>query len=125
MKDAFKAYGDAYEEALNQQLKTVMESTITEDTLNQEMVIAANAHRENIQRTAILPLVMDDTKLQLQIRCAAAEEKAEDLQLERQVIMEKDSEGKIASLQEELGELRKANKDWMENFERSTRVTTG
>jgi flagellar capping protein FliD len=48
MKDASKAYGDAYEEALNQQLKNVIESTITEDTLNQEMVIAANAHRDSI-----------------------------------------------------------------------------
>ncbi len=45
MKDASKAYGDAYEEALNQHLKIVTESTITEDTLNQEMVTAANAHR--------------------------------------------------------------------------------
>ncbi len=59
--------------------------------------------------TATPPLVMDDTRLQLQIRYAAAEEKAEDLQLERQVIMGKDSEGKITSLQEELGEFRKAN----------------
>ena len=107
MKDASKAYGDAYEEALNQQLKTVMESAITEDTLNQEMVIAANAHRNSIQRmTAIPPLVMDDTRLQLQIRCAAAEEKAEDLQLERQVLMEKDSEGEKASRKEELADLR-------------------
>ncbi len=74
------------------------------------MVIAAKAHRDSIQKmTAIPPLVMDDTRLQLQIRCAAAEVKVEDLQRERQVIMEKDSEGKIASLQEELGKLRKAN----------------
>ncbi len=74
------------------------------------MVIAANAHRDSIQRmTAIPPLIMDDTRLQLQIRCAAAQEKAENLQRELQVIVDKDSEGKIASLQEELGELRKAN----------------
>ncbi len=53
---------------------------------------------------------MDDTKLQLQIRCAAAEEKAEGLQRELRVIIEKDSEGKIASLQQEFGELRKANR---------------
>ncbi len=33
----------AYEEALSQQLKTVLESTITEDTLNQEMGIAAHS----------------------------------------------------------------------------------
>jgi uncharacterized protein YoxC len=64
MKDASKAYGDAYEEALNQQLKIVTESTITEDTLNQEMVVAANAHRNSIQKmTAIPSLVMDDTRL--------------------------------------------------------------
>jgi uncharacterized protein YoxC len=103
MKDASKAYGDAYEEALNQQLKIVTESTITEDTLNQEMVIAANAHRNSIQRmTAIPPLVMDDTRLQLQIRCAAAEEKAEDLQRELRVIAGKDSNGKIASLHDRM-----------------------
>jgi hypothetical protein len=84
-----------------------MENTITKDTLNQEMVIAANAHRDNIQRmTAVPSLVMDDTRLQLRIRCAAAEEKAEDLQLDRQVLMEKDSEGEIASLKEELADLR-------------------
>ncbi len=68
MKDASKAYGDAYEEALDQQLKTVIESTITEDILNQDMVIAANAHMDSIQRmTAIPPLVMDENRLQLQI----------------------------------------------------------
>ena len=39
MKDASKAYGDAYEEALNQQLQIVKESTITEDTLKQEMLM--------------------------------------------------------------------------------------
>jgi hypothetical protein len=55
MKDASKAYGDAYEEALNQQLKTVIESTITEDTLNQEMGIEANAHRDSIQRMTAIP----------------------------------------------------------------------
>ncbi len=69
MKDASKAYGEAYEEAFNQQLKTVMESTITEDTLNQEMVIASQAHRDSIQKmTAIPPLVVDANRLQLQIR---------------------------------------------------------
>jgi hypothetical protein len=117
MEDASKAYGDAYEEALNQQLKIVTESTITEGTLKQEMLIAANAHRDGIEKmTAIPPLFMDDTRIQLQIRCAAAEEKAEDLQRQRQVKMGEDSEGKIASLRkelemswEELGELRKVN----------------
>ncbi len=81
MKDAFKGYGDAYEEALVQHLKTVTESTITEDTLKQEMLIAANAHTESVKKmTAHPPLFMDDTRIDLQMRVAAAEEKAEDLQ---------------------------------------------
>jgi hypothetical protein len=41
MKDASKVYG--YEEALNRQLQTVLESSIIEDTLNQEMAIAAQS----------------------------------------------------------------------------------
>jgi hypothetical protein len=96
MKDVAKEYGVAYEEALNRQLQTVLESTITEDTLNhQEMVVAAQAHRDSIQKmTAIPPLVMDENKLQLQIKRAAVEEKAEDLQLELQALKRRDSEGK-------------------------------
>ncbi len=90
----------AYGEVLNQQLKTVLESTITEDTLNQEMGIAAQAHRDGIHTmTAIPPLVMDEYMLQLQSRCAAAEEKAEDLRIELQALQGQDAEGKIASLQ--------------------------
>jgi hypothetical protein len=49
---------------------------------------------------------MDENRLQLQIRCAAAEEKAEDLQLELQALKGRDFEGKIASLQKELRDLR-------------------
>jgi hypothetical protein len=45
-------------------------------------------------------------RLQLQIRCAVAEEKAEDLQLELQALIGRDYEGKIAILQKELGVLR-------------------
>ena len=47
MKDASKVYGEAYVEALNQQLKTVTENTITEDTLKQEMqqTLTATAFR--------------------------------------------------------------------------------
>ncbi len=86
----------------------MLENMITENTsLNQEMVIAAQAHRDSIQNmTAIPPLVMDENRLQLQIRCAVAEEKAEDLQLELQALKGRDSEGKIVSLQKELGDLR-------------------
>jgi hypothetical protein len=72
------------------------------------MVVAAQAHRNGIQRmTAIPPLIMDENRLQLQIRCAAAEEKAEDLRLELQALQGRDEEGKIASLQRELENLRK------------------
>ncbi len=46
----------AYGEVLNQQLKTVLESTITEDTLNQEMGIAAQAHRDGIHTMTAIPL---------------------------------------------------------------------
>jgi hypothetical protein len=56
--------------------------------------------------TVIPPLVMDENRLQLQIRCAAAEEKAEDLQLKLQALIGKDSEEKIASLKKEFGDLR-------------------
>jgi chromosome segregation ATPase len=52
--------------------------------------------------TAIPPLIMDENMLQLQTRCAAAEEKADDLRIELQAIQVQNAEGKIASLQREL-----------------------
>jgi hypothetical protein len=92
IKDACNAYGDAYEEALSKQLKIVTDSTITEDTLTKAMMEAASAHTESIKNMrAHPPLFMDDTRIDLQIRVAAAEEKAEDLQRELQVIAGKDS----------------------------------
>ena len=73
MKDTMRAY----EEALDQQLQTVLNSTITEDTLNQEMEIAARAHRDRIHGlTAIPPLRMDEDLLQLQTRCAILDQQA-------------------------------------------------
>ncbi len=63
------------------------------------------------------PLIMDDTRIQLQVRVAAAEEKAEDLQRKFQVAAAKDSEGEISRLRkdlerswEELSELRRSTK---------------
>ena len=44
MKEAFDGYGDAYGRALSEHQRIVTESTITEDTLKQEMLEAANAH---------------------------------------------------------------------------------
>ncbi len=90
MKDAFNGYGDAYDKALSHHLRIVTESTITEDTLKQEMLVAANAHAESIKKIrAHPPLFMDDTRIQLQVRAAKAEEKAENLQRELQVIAER------------------------------------
>jgi hypothetical protein len=133
MKEASKACCDAYEEALNKQLQTVVESSITEDTLNQEMVVAAEAHRDNIQKmTAIPPLVVDEHRLQLQIRCAAAEENSEDLQRELKALKGGDAEGKIDGLQKDLEDLRlkfaKAQEKYsaqsvlLENFEKENEL---
>jgi hypothetical protein len=96
MKEASLAYGTA----LDRQFKALQESTITEDTLIDEMVHASQSTRDHIQQmTAIPPLVMDDDRLQLQIRCAAAEEKAENHQEELQALLESAAEGKLAKLQ--------------------------
>ncbi len=103
MKEAFDGYGDAYERALSEDQKIVTECTITEDTLKEEMLIAANAHAESIKKMkAHPPLFLDDTRIQLQLRAAKAEEKAEDLQRELQAMAGKDSKGEIARLQKEL-----------------------
>jgi hypothetical protein len=72
------------------------------------MVVAAQAHRDSIQKmAAISPLIMDENRLQLQIRCAAAEKKAEDLRQELQALRGRDDVGKIASLEQDLENLRK------------------
>ncbi len=93
----------AYEEALDQQLQTVLNSTITEDTLNQEMEIAAQAHRDRIHGiTAIPPLHMDYDVLQLQTRCAILDQQAEDLQAQLRAHHEQN-----ASLQKRIEEIQK------------------
>ncbi len=77
MKEASLSYG----KAIDQQLQTLQESTIAEDTLNEEMVLASQAHRDRLKEMrAHPPLNMDEDRLHLQIRCAAAEEKAESIQ---------------------------------------------
>ena len=91
MRDVMRAYG----EALEQQLQTVLTSTITEDTLNQEMEFAAQAHRNRIHAmTAIPPLLMDEDSLQLQTRCATLEQQAEDLRDQLQAYQEQNAEEK-------------------------------
>ncbi len=76
MKEAFDGYSDAYGRVLNEHQRIVTESTITEDTLKQEMLVAANAHAESIKKMrAHPPLFMDDTRMQLQLRAAKAEER--------------------------------------------------
>jgi hypothetical protein len=85
----------------------VLESTITEDTLNQEMVLASQAHRESIEKmTAIAPLVVDEDKHQLQIKCAAAEEKADELQRELRILKRGDPAGQLVIVRKELDDLR-------------------
>ena len=110
MKDTSDAYGAA----LERQLKLLEESTITEETLLDEMMHASQAHRDRIQTaTAIPPLVMDADRLQLQVRCAAAEEKAEDLQKQLQVLKSSDKgnlEEKVKKLQNELEGLQQKDK---------------
>ncbi len=95
--------------ALEQQLKALKESTITEETLLDEMIQASQSYHNRIQlATAIPPLVTDADRLQLQERCAAAEEKAEDLQKQLQDLRRLDleeMEGKVERLQKELEEL--------------------
>jgi hypothetical protein len=77
MMHASKTYEKSFAEAIQRQLENVLESTITGDTLNREMGIAAQAHRDSIHKmTAIPPLAMDENRLQLQIRCATAEQKS-------------------------------------------------
>ncbi len=49
--------------ALQQQLKIIQDSTITEDTMIEEMMHAAHAHRDRIQQMkALPPLVMDEDR---------------------------------------------------------------
>ena len=128
MKEAFDGYGDAFERALSEDQKVVTESTITEDTLKKEMLMAANAHAESIKKMkAHPPLFLDDTRIQLQLRAAKAEEKADDLQRELQAMAGKDSKVEIARLQkeleaswEELGKLRKVTQDLHEQLRKAS-----
>ena len=125
MKDTMRAY----EEALDQQLQTVLNSTITEDTLNQEMEIAARAHRDRIHGlTAIPPLRMDEDLLQLQTRCAILDQQAEDLQSQLRAYREQDAEGKMAILQRKVEELQKKleeQADASEAMSQETRRASG
>ncbi len=107
MRDVSREYNVAYEEALDKHLQTVLESTITEVTLNQEMIHASQAHRESIEKmTAIAPLVLNDDNHQLQIKCAAAEEKADELQRELRILKRGDPAGQVVVLRKELDDLR-------------------
>ncbi len=98
----------AYEEALDQQLQSVLASTITEDTLNQEMEVAAQAHRDRIRGiTAVPPPLMDEDMLQLQARCATLEQEVEDFRAQLQAHREHDAVGKLATLQKRMEKTQK------------------
>ena len=84
----------------------MLTSTITEDTLNQEMEVAALAQRDRIRRiTAVPPLLMDEDMLQLQTRCATLELQSEDLRAQLQVFHQHNAEERIASLQKRIEEI--------------------
>ena len=98
----------AYSEALDQQLQTVLTSTITEDTLNQEMEVAALAQRDRIRAmTAVPPLLMDEDMLQLQTRCAVLEQEAEDLRAQLQAHRNHDSGREFARLRKSMEKIQK------------------
>ena len=124
MKEDFDGYAGVCGETLSEHQRIIKENTITEDTLRQEMLIAANAHAESIKKLkAHPPLFLDDTRIQLQLHAAKAEEKADDLQRELQAMAGKDSKVEIARLQkeleasgEELGKLQKVTQDLHEQL---------
>jgi hypothetical protein len=126
MRQATKAYEDSFADAIKRQLDNVLESTITEDTLNQEMGVAAQAHRDSILKmTAIPPLVMDETRLQMQIRSAKAEEEIETLQEELKALKEGDKDRlpidvlrkENEDLRKEIGNMRSKYSDWISKDE--------
>ncbi len=45
-----------YGKALEEQLQIIKESTITEDTLNEEMIHASQTHRDRIKEMRAIPL---------------------------------------------------------------------
>jgi hypothetical protein len=98
---------DAYALALESQLKSLEASTITEETLLDEMMHASQFQRDRIRAaTAIPPLIMDADRLQLQERCAAAEEKAEELPKQIQCFPDAESlKRRIEELQKGLEDL--------------------
>ena len=84
----------------------MLESTITEDTLNQEMIYASQAHRQSIEKMAVIaPLIVGEDKHRLQIKCAAAEGKADELQRELRILKRGDPAGRLVILQKELDAL--------------------
>ena len=109
VKEASEAYGVA----LELQLKSLEESTITEETLLDEMLHASQSHRDRIRAaTAIPPLALDADMLQWQTRCAAAEGEAEDLQRQLQELLRPDAEDlerKVERLQKELEDLQRSS----------------
>ncbi len=115
----------AYGEALEQQLQTVLSSTITEDTLNQEMEIAALAQRDRIRGiTAVPPLLMDEDMLQLQTRCATLELQSEDLRVQLQAHLDHDSVGELARLQKRMKRIQKELEEQSDAVEFLTQENT-
>ena len=84
--------------------------------MNQEMEIAAQAHRDRIHgMTAIPPLLMDEDRLQLQTRCATLEQQAEDLRDQLHAYQEQN-----ASLQKEKEKIQKESEGQEDTLEALT-----
>jgi hypothetical protein len=119
----------AYSEALDQQLQTVLANTITEDTLRQEMEVAALAQRDRIRvMTAVPPLLMDEDMLQLQTRCATLELQSEDLTMrlraQLQAHKENDSVKELARLHKSMKRIQKELEDQTDAVELLTLENT-
>jgi hypothetical protein len=101
----------AYEKALDEELKVIQDSTITEDTMIDEMIQqASQGHRDRIKEMrAIPPLSLDGDRQQLQIRCAAAEEKAENLQEQLQARQGSEMKARAENHERELQKARAEN----------------
>jgi hypothetical protein len=75
-QDRLQEASQAYADTLDRQLKVFKDIMVTEDTLRTEMTHASQAHRDRLKKMkAYPPLVTDEDRLQLQVKCAAAEEK--------------------------------------------------
>ena len=115
-----------YGKALDNQLQTVLQSTITEDTLTQEMAHAEQTHRARIRgMTFAPPLQLEEGNdiLELQLRNAFLDQQSEDLNEEFNSLRvdRQFAEAKSARLQKMVDDLQKAKEEQADIVEVLTR----